>query len=211
MRKQRIISSGSGRRAQFPAASGAKKFTDLTDVPQSYSGQGGKILTVKGAENGIEFNTEAAIDRHDVKGSAGDLNPQFLDSKVDNATIEVSSDALQLKNTGHALAGGKHASDTITHLQSKLTDGSLITSKAAEISALTAKSPVDDTDLLLIEDAASGNAKKKIVIGDLKDIYCQVPVISIYDNSGGTPQPPPTAWVQVYSGGDANNNAAAIG
>lgn len=35
-------------------------FSDLGDVPASYSGQGGKVVKVKGAEDGLEFVTESA-------------------------------------------------------------------------------------------------------------------------------------------------------
>ncbi len=35
----------------------ASAFTDLTDVPSSYSGQSGKVVTVKGTEDGLEFTT----------------------------------------------------------------------------------------------------------------------------------------------------------
>lgn len=35
--------------------SAAAAFTDLTDVPSSYTGQGGKLVAVKGSEDGLEF------------------------------------------------------------------------------------------------------------------------------------------------------------
>jgi len=69
--------------------------------------------------------------------------------------------------TAHALAGALHTSDTITNLNTKLTDGSLVTSKAAEISAFTNKASPVSADLLVIEDSAAGNAKKNITIGSL--------------------------------------------
>jgi len=37
--------------------SGSSTFTGLTDTPSSYSGQGGKVASVKGDETGLEFVT----------------------------------------------------------------------------------------------------------------------------------------------------------
>lgn len=39
------------------AGIGAKKFTDLTDAPHTYSGQAAKLVRVKSAEDGVEFVT----------------------------------------------------------------------------------------------------------------------------------------------------------
>lgn len=252
------------------------KFIELTDVPANYTGSGGKVVTVKLTEDGLEFNAESVIDRHDVKGSATDADPQFLDSKVDGKTITVESDLLNVKygywfqkpvksrwdasgglpvpsgsdrylckttgsgwsahniyeyngatwdiafqfsvtnygvivyvededifyyhNQGSSiwqpvgwpfvfelstytakilllntnglvktsnLDGTLSVIATITAINSLLTDGSLLTSKAAEISALTNKAVPTTSDLLLIEDAADSNKKKKITIANL--------------------------------------------
>lgn len=62
--------------------SGVTKFIQLTDGPHSYTGQGGKVVNVKSDESGLEFTTEAAIDRHDVKASSGDTDPSFLENKI---------------------------------------------------------------------------------------------------------------------------------
>lgn len=43
------------------------------------------------------------------------------------------------------------------------------TTTAAEISGLTAKSPTVSGDLIVIEDSAASNAKKKVLVGDLRD------------------------------------------
>lgn len=44
-------------------------FTDLSDVPSSYSGQGGKTVKVNGAANGLEFATVVA--GHTIQNNAG--------------------------------------------------------------------------------------------------------------------------------------------
>jgi len=66
----------------FSASGGHGRFTDLTDAPHSYVDQSGKVVVVKVDESGLEFSTEAAIDRHDVKVSSSDVNPQFLEDKL---------------------------------------------------------------------------------------------------------------------------------
>ena len=67
----------------------------------------------------------------------------------------------------HAFAGALHSNDTITNVNTKLTDGSLITTKAGEIDALTVKAVPTTSDELIIEDAAAAMAKKKITIGTM--------------------------------------------
>ena len=280
MRSQRILSGGCKKTRSRFFGGGAQTFLGLSDTPNSYTGEGGKVVVVKATENGLEFNTEAAIDRHDVKASATDATPDFLDGKVDNTTIEISGDKLQVKNAGkilvdtgdtnynwlaakiqclrgiftavftspfppfekflqldmtvdegvggtldfngttlrvkplgisdaqvatankdgtaatpsmrtlgtgalqaaagndtrlsddrtplaHDLAGAKHNADTITNLNLKLSDGDVLSTKAGEIAALTAKGTPTTSDLLVIEDAAAANAKKKITISSL--------------------------------------------
>jgi hypothetical protein len=43
--------------AQKGAAGGGGPFTGLSDVPVSYTGQAGKVVTVKGTEDGLQFST----------------------------------------------------------------------------------------------------------------------------------------------------------
>lgn len=44
-----------------PNSAGASAFTDLTDVPPNYTGMGGRIVSVKGDESGLEFIAAAGI------------------------------------------------------------------------------------------------------------------------------------------------------
>jgi lysozyme family protein len=69
--------------------------------------------------------------------------------------------------TAHDLAGSLHNVDTITNLNSKLSDGDVLSTKASEINALTAKSSPTSSDLLVIEDVADSNSKKKITISSI--------------------------------------------
>jgi hypothetical protein len=81
--KRRTIGGGALKAGfGYTAFGGHDEFKELIDVPSSYVGQGGKVVVVKGTEDGLEFNTEQAIDRHDVLASAGDPTPNFLDSKI---------------------------------------------------------------------------------------------------------------------------------
>jgi hypothetical protein len=62
----------------------------------------------------------------------------------------------------HDLAGALHSADTITNLNTKLSDGDVISTKAAEIGALTEKTTPIGADLFMIEDSADSNNKKKV-------------------------------------------------
>ncbi len=43
------------KKSSLGAGGGASKFTDLSDVPQDYTGQGGKVVYVRDDESGLEF------------------------------------------------------------------------------------------------------------------------------------------------------------
>lgn len=58
---------------------GASAFTDLTDVPQSYTGQGGKLVRVKADASGLEFYT--------LTIAAGDLPSGIDAAKIADGTI----------------------------------------------------------------------------------------------------------------------------
>jgi len=70
---------------------GATLFTDLTDVPQSYTGQGGKLVRVKADASGLEFYT-LTISSGDVTTALG-----FTPENVANKSTSVTSD--QASNT----------------------------------------------------------------------------------------------------------------
>jgi len=71
-------------------------FIDLDDTPATYAGQGNKVVTVKGAEDGVEFITlSGGVDTFKAKVSANDTTEDFLESKVvagDGITVTVLND-----------------------------------------------------------------------------------------------------------------------
>lgn len=69
--------------------------------------------------------------------------------------------------TAHAFGGALHTADTIANIKTKVSDGSLITSAAGEIAATTEKTVPVYADVLLIEDSAATNAKKRVQIANL--------------------------------------------
>ena len=69
--------------------------------------------------------------------------------------------------TVHDFAGALHSTSQIAAIQSKVSDGILITSAAGEIVTLPSKALPTLTDQTMIEDTADGNAKKSIAIKDL--------------------------------------------
>jgi hypothetical protein len=277
MPKRRTVGGGAIKSGFGYSGFGAHdQFTELIDCPASYAGQAGKVVIVNPAESGLIFNTEAAIDRHDVMASTGDPTPNFLDSKItagnglatqvitspfppnekflelnmvlENDSLDFVGVTLRARpanvnaffdpTTGlpvlpankdkyiasatgsgwtihneyeyddtaliwnqfvptkglvryvialdqfwyyngiiwtltvavpaaHDLAGALHNADTITNLNLKLSDGDVISTKAGEIAAIAAKAVPITADYLLIEDSADTNKKKSITIGTL--------------------------------------------
>lgn len=70
------------------------KFQDLTDTPNSYTGQAGKTLQVKGTEDGLEYITSTDSDEK-IKISANDTTAGFLNGKLvagTNITLTENND-----------------------------------------------------------------------------------------------------------------------
>jgi len=143
-------------------------------------GTGSVLITCKKAEYS-NYPNKTAIVKYD-KFLIEDFNDQYNKKEVELKDIIINSlgtlsdqaaagNDSRLSNdrtpTAHAFAGSKHTADTIANIQTKVSDGSLITTAAAEINALTAKGTPTTSDLLLIEDAADSNKKKKITIASL--------------------------------------------
>jgi hypothetical protein len=63
---------------------GALTFLQLTDTPDSYSGESGSSLRVKGDESALEFYTPNADEK--VKVNSTDTNSSYLASKLTNST-----------------------------------------------------------------------------------------------------------------------------
>ena len=57
------------------------KFTDLTDAPSSYTGQGGKAVYVNPGETGLQFQVAVSSDEK-VKLNASDPTAGYLDDKI---------------------------------------------------------------------------------------------------------------------------------
>jgi hypothetical protein len=102
-------------------------------------------------------NQNAALAGTNGAPAAG--NPYVTDSDPRNTNARTP--------TAHPLAQAPHTADTITNLNSLLTDGFLITSKANEFNGLVAKVSTTVNDRLVIEDFADANKKKAINISVL--------------------------------------------
>lgn len=71
---------------------GATNFTDLGDVPSSYTGEGGKVVVVKGAEDGLEFvdgvfSVTGTTDRITIGGTASNPTVDIAATYVGQASI----------------------------------------------------------------------------------------------------------------------------
>ena len=68
----KLIVQYNGSTIELDPAGGASAFTDLTDVDNSYTGDGGKYVRVKAAEDGLEFATPAGGGTVDTSGTPED-------------------------------------------------------------------------------------------------------------------------------------------
>jgi hypothetical protein len=90
----------------------------------------------------------------------------------------------------HYFGGSKHIADSIANVNSKLADGTLITSLPAEINALTEKTTVYPNDEFLIEDADATNVKKKAKYSNIASKYWIDAVIGFFDPTSSLPGSP---------------------
>jgi hypothetical protein len=94
----------------------------------------------------------------------------------------------------HDIGGALHNAGTIATVNSKLTDGSLLTTLAAEFLTLPEKTVPVLTDLMVIEDIEDYYRKKKVSFGNIpldnNIVYWKKPIISIYDNTAAIPVAP---------------------
>jgi len=74
----------------------SKSYLTLTDTPNTYTGEGNKIASVKGDESGMEFITiSGGVDTFKAKISSDDTTEDFLESKIiagSNITVTVLND-----------------------------------------------------------------------------------------------------------------------
>ena len=93
---------------------GATAFTDLTDVPSSYTGEAGKFVQVKATEDGLQFTTASATAAWGaITGTLSDQTDlqTALDAKVDIPTTDntVLGDGAFTSSTGDfSVAIGYH-------------------------------------------------------------------------------------------------------
>jgi len=82
------------------AGGGAADFTDLGDVPASYTGQAGKFVKVKSTEDGLEFGTltiaaadlPSGIDAAKIaNGSVSNTEFQYLDGATSNIQTQINN------------------------------------------------------------------------------------------------------------------------
>ncbi len=93
---------------QGPTAGGASDFLDLTDTPSSYTGQGGRVVSVKADESGLEFSA----------AGSGDMTKAVYDTN-DDGTVNSAENADTVDGqhaSAFAAASHTHTEDDITDL-----------------------------------------------------------------------------------------------
>jgi hypothetical protein len=121
----------------------------------------------------------AAPAAHDLAGSLHNADTLAnLNAKISDATLDDSSSTRD--PNAHTLGGTAHSTDTLANLNAKISDATLDDSSSprtdsdaihdnvtGEINAIAEKATPVGADLLIIEDSAAGNAKKKVQITNL--------------------------------------------
>ena len=106
------VGNGSGQWTSLQywggAGGGASEFIDLTDVPSSYAGQGGKLVRVKADASGLEFYT--------LTIAAGDLPTGIDAAKIADGTVS-NAEFQRLNGV---------TSDIQTQLNTKATEGTAV-------------------------------------------------------------------------------------
>lgn len=174
------MGGGSSRRS---FAGGVERFTQLIDTPGNYTGAGGQFVVVNMAENALEYiplpplaitDTFVVISQAAMLALTAETGDIAIRTDTNETYILQGADpsilanwVLLLVSPVHAIGGAQHTADTIANVNTKLSDGDMITTRPAEINALTLKGTPTVADLLMIEDAADTNNKKKITLGSV--------------------------------------------
>jgi hypothetical protein len=156
-----IYVTGSGWVLPPPAShaiGGTAHSSDTIANIQSKISDGSLITTAAGEINALTSKASPVANDLLVIEDSADTNKK---KKITITSLPAAAPA------SHAIGGTAHSSDTIANIQSKVSDGSLITTAAGEINALTSKASPVANDLLVIEDSADTNKKKKITITSL--------------------------------------------
>jgi hypothetical protein len=166
---------------------GASAFVDLTDVPPSYSGQGGKLVRVKADASGLEFYT--------LTIAAGDLPTgidaaKIADGSVSNAEFQTLNGASAPYTTAEQTKLGNITITQAVDLDA-LESASHTHSNKAILDATTASfTTADETKLDGIEsgadvtDSTNVNAAGAVMESD----YNQAHSILVQQSGTGTPQ-----------------------
>ncbi len=128
---------------------GASAFTDLTDVPSDYTGDGEKFVKVKATEDGLEFvaGTGSAVAWGDITGDLSDqtdLQDELDDKADDSAVVHISGN--------ETITGQKTFSDT-AYINNDIS----LNFKANSGNANSFKTGTDNTFLF---DIGAGNSVK---------------------------------------------------
>jgi hypothetical protein len=127
---------------------GATAFTDLTDTPSSYSGEGGKGVAVKGAEDGVEFVDFASdfLDLSDTPSSYSGEGGKIV-------SVNVAENALEFTTAGIA-----DKADILYVQAKKATAGTISKGEAVYISSYSG-------GYILVEKARSDSSSTMPAIG----------------------------------------------
>ena len=128
---------------------GASTFNALTDTPSSKTGQANKLVAVNSGESALEY---VDIPTHNI---------------ITTHTASGLTTGHVLQATGATTFGFGAITESMISDLSHVDPNAIHVNTASEISAITEKVTPISTDLIIIEDSADSNNKKRVQIGNL--------------------------------------------
>ncbi|NBW14124.1 MAG: hypothetical protein EBR82_39615 [Caulobacteraceae bacterium] len=135
---------------------GAANFTDLGDVPASYSGQGGKYVKVKSTADGLEFGT--------LTIAAGDLPSAIDATKIADGSVS-NAEFQTLNGASATFTSAKDTKLSGIETGADVTDADNV---GSVLNAATSKTTPVDADTIPLSDSAAAGGLKKLSWANLK-------------------------------------------
>lgn len=183
----------SGNETEFESSgssAGVYYFTDLLDVPGSYTDQAGKVIAVNETEDGLEFVVQTSGSSSTTFLALTDTPSSFSGQGLKLLRVNTGANAIEFVDpptvydqltdltdtpANYTGAGGKilavkSSADGIEFIDAP-TSGSDTTAihdnESGEINAITEKTTLANNDVFLIEDSADSFSKKKFKASNL--------------------------------------------
>ena len=193
-----LSSTDAGVRSWIAPGGGAAAFTDLTDVPAVYTGDGGKVVKVKADETGLEFVAGGAgvasfNDLDDVPASYVDQAGLFVRVKATEDGLEYAAGGAGAPTAAKYIVQEAHADLSAEQSLGALTTGLLKNTVAASVGVLSTADAYDYSRHCHVYEAFDG-----LATGDINGLGSYFQCGAWVNNNAATC----TTTVAVKSGAD---------